>query len=90
VSSESGPNTPTSVTKAEVHSGMRADAAAAIGLRWRRSTRCSTNSCVEVADLADGGAAIRDTKAGADGPILVFSGEEWRAFVAGVKAGEFD
>jgi hypothetical protein len=69
---------------------MRANAPAASVLRWRRSTRCSSHSCVEVADLANGGAAVRDSNAGADGPILVFGGEEWHEFVDAVKAGEFD
>lgn len=51
---------------------------------------CTANTCVEVADVADGGAAIRDSKAGSNGPILVFSGIEWSEFVIAMKAGEFD
>jgi hypothetical protein len=90
VPAETAPDSPTPVDRADLHSGMPADAAAASALIWRRSTRCSTNSCVEVADLADGGVAIRDGKSGASSPILVFGGEEWRTFVADVKAGEFD
>jgi hypothetical protein len=39
--------------------------------------------------LPDGGVAVRDDKA-SDGPVLTFSTEEWRAFVAGAKDGEFD
>jgi hypothetical protein len=58
-------------------------------LTWR-SARCSTQSCIEVAELADGGVAIRDGKSGDAGLVLPFSGDEWRAFVAGIKAGEFD
>ncbi len=61
-------------------------------LKWRKSTRSDGNggSCVEVADLADGGAAVRDTKAKGNGPILWFTAAEWDAFVGGVKDGEFD
>jgi hypothetical protein len=33
--------------------------------------------------------AVRDSK-DPDGPKLAFSHADWRAFVAGVKAGEFD
>ncbi len=55
---------------------------------WRRSTRCDTGLCVEVAHIADA-TAIRDSK-DADGPILTFTRAEWLAFVAGVRAGEFD
>jgi len=44
---------------------------------------------VEVADLPDGGAAVRDSK-DPDGPKLVFTRAEWVAFLGGVKDGEFD
>jgi hypothetical protein len=36
-----------------------------------------------------GDVTVVDTKAG-DGPALKFTAPEWAAFVAGVKAGEFD
>ena len=87
---ETSPDTPSPVHRPELISGMRANAPEASVLRWRRSTLCSTSACVEFADLADGGAAIRDSKAGADGPILVFSSDEWREFVSGMQAGDFD
>ena len=61
-----------------------------ISYQWRRSTECSTNSCVEVTDLPKGGKALRDSKAGVSGPVLFFTAEEWSAFARGVKAGEFD
>jgi hypothetical protein len=41
-----------------------------------------------VADLPDGGAAVRDSKDPAS-PVLTFTAQEWVAFVRGVKAGEF-
>ena len=57
---------------------------------WRRSSRCGTHgACVEVADLADGAVAVRDGKTPATSPVLVFGAEEWIAFIAGVKTGEF-
>lgn len=58
-------------------------------LAFRPSSFCSTHSCVLVADLPDGGVAVRDSKV-PDGPVLTFSAEEWQAHIAGVKAGEFD
>lgn len=61
----------------------------ASSLTWR-SARCSTQSCVEIADLPDGGAAVRDGKLQQGSPILVFTSAEWHAFLAGVKGGEFD
>lgn len=52
------------------------------------SSFCDLGSCVEVAALEDGSVALRDTKVG--GSPYVFSSGEWSAFLAGVKAGEFD
>ena len=55
---------------------------------WRRSSHTGANgNCVEVAQLP-AVVAVRDSK-DPDGPRLTFSPGEWRAFVAGVKAGEF-
>lgn len=56
---------------------------------WVRSRACSSDGCVEVAHLADGDVAIRDSK-NADRPAHVFDRSEWSAFVTGVKNGEFD
>jgi hypothetical protein len=59
-------------------------------LVWGSSSFCPSGSgCVEIAALPDGGAAIRDGKDPA-GPRLLFDAAEWAAFVAAVKAGEFD
>jgi hypothetical protein len=58
---------------------------------WRTSSFSGANgNCVEVADLHGGGRAVRDTKDRGRGPILLFTSSEWQAFIAGVKAGEFD
>ena len=57
---------------------------------WHKSSlSADTGNCVEVAHLPDGTTAIRDSKA-PDGPTLTFNAAEWRAFVEGAKAGEFD
>jgi hypothetical protein len=58
-------------------------------IAWRRSSRCATQSCVEIADLPDGGVAVRDSKSPDSTPILVFAADEWNAFISGAKAGEF-
>jgi hypothetical protein len=59
--------------------------------RWRISSYSGANgNCVEVADLLDGGRAVRDTKLGEASPVLRYTASEWQAFVAGVRAGEFD
>lgn len=58
------------------------------GLDWRRSSLCSSGACIEVA--ADGSSVyLRDSKA-LDGAVLRFTREEFAAFTAGVKGGEFD
>ena len=57
---------------------------------WTKSSFCTgTATCVEVAALPDGGAAIRDGKH-LEGPELRFTATEWAAFLAGARAGEFD
>jgi len=65
---------------------------------WRKASTCDSNTCVEwtkaTACSADGNCAevailLRDSK-NPDGPVLSFTPDEWRAFVAGVRAGEFD
>lgn len=48
----------------------------------------SGNACVEIAVLPDA-VAVRDSK-DRGGPVLRFTAAEWRAFVAGVRAEEFD
>lgn len=57
---------------------------------WRKSTRSDANgNCVEVADNLSDVVAVRDSKHHA-GPVLVFTLDEWQAFIDGVRAGEFD
>ena len=58
-----------------------------VGLNWRKSSR-SACDCVEVAHLA-GGVAVRDSKHVAGG-TLAMAAPQWRAFVAGIRAGAFD
>jgi hypothetical protein len=58
-------------------------------MRWVRSRTCSSDGCVEVAHLADGSVAVRDSK-DVRKAAHVFDREEWSAFITGVKNGEFD
>jgi len=46
-------------------------------------------NCVEVAFLADGQIAVRNSR-DVDGPALVFTSAEWDAFLRGARGGEFD
>lgn len=66
------------------------DAPGLAGAAWRTSSRSNnTGACVEVARLAGGGWAVRDSK-DSRGPILIFTTAEWTAFVGGVCNGGFD
>ncbi|WP_345718773.1 DUF397 domain-containing protein [Kineosporia mesophila] len=57
-------------------------------VRFRTSSFSAEEACVEVG--ADGrGVLVRQSKDRSAGH-LSFTDREWRAFVAGVKAGEFD
>jgi hypothetical protein len=58
---------------------------------WRKSTYSGDNGggCVEVARNLPGVVAVRDSK-DPQGPKLAFTPDEWRAFTARIKAGEFD
>jgi len=56
---------------------------------FRTSSYCNFGNCVEVGRTPDGAVLVRDTKDRAQ-QALSFTDEEWAAFVAGGKAGEFD
>jgi Domain of unknown function (DUF397) len=57
---------------------------------WRKSGRSIGNGqCVEAARMSDGRLALRDSK-DKSGPVLLFSETEWRAFLGGVRDGDFD
>jgi hypothetical protein len=59
-------------------------------LTWTISSfSASNNSCVAAAPLAVGGVAVRNSNRPDDG-FVTFTPAEWDAFVAGVKADEFD
>ncbi|OZM73333.1 DUF397 domain-containing protein [Amycolatopsis antarctica] len=57
---------------------------------WQKSFASEPNggSCVEV-NLGSDRVGVRDTKL-EDSPVFVFDASEWSAFLAAVKAGQFD
>lgn len=60
------------------------------GAAWRKSSHSNgATNCVEVAQLSDGSVGVRHSRR-PDGAVIVYSRSEWAAFVAGVKALEFE
>ena len=60
------------------------------GASWRKSSRSSAQgNCVETARLPGGQVAVRNSRH-PEGPALVFTRAEVRAFLDGAKDGEFD
>lgn len=58
--------------------------------QWRKSKASNpSGNCVEVAALAGGDIAVRNSRHPA-GPALVYTRAEVAAFIEGVRNGEFD
>ncbi len=72
----------------QVNNGIPADQL--VSARWRKSQVSNpSGSCVEVAGLADGAVAVRNSRH-PSGPALIYTRAEIDAFLTGVKNGEFD
>lgn len=60
-----------------------------LGARWvKASASDGLNDCIELADLGES-VAMRNSR-DPEGPALIFTRPELRAFVAGSRMGEFD
>ncbi|MDK1476120.1 DUF397 domain-containing protein [Streptomyces sp. 549] len=60
------------------------------GAVWRKSRRSNpSGNCVELAGLADGAVAVRNSRH-PSGPALVYTEAEMAAFIRGAKDGDFD
>jgi hypothetical protein len=57
-------------------------------VKYVKPSQCPTSNCLEVG-IADGLVYLRDSKDRSI-PPLVFTRDEWVAFVSSVKFGEFD
>jgi predicted secreted Zn-dependent protease len=55
---------------------------------WRISSRCDSGACVGVA--RQGESVLVGNTSDPEAPVSRFTRQEWHAFVAGVKLGEFD
>ncbi|MFJ8106072.1 DUF397 domain-containing protein [Streptomyces sp. NPDC096132] len=70
-----------------VANGVRASA---LDVRWIKSSHSNAEgNCVEVAALAGGGVAMRNSR-DPEGPALIYTPAEVAAFLAGARDGEFD
>ncbi|WP_186315590.1 DUF397 domain-containing protein [Catellatospora sichuanensis] len=56
-------------------------------IEWNVGSYCDTAACVEVG-MGDGKVRIR--RARTSEPVVVFTHEEWTAFLRSAKDGEFD
>lgn len=60
------------------------------GIIWRKSRYSNpSGNCVELAELPDGGIAVRNSRH-PGGPALIYTRAELAAFVHGAKKGDFD
>ncbi|MEU3712222.1 DUF397 domain-containing protein [Streptomyces catenulae] len=57
--------------------------------RWFKSAASKTENCVEVTGLPSGDVAFRNSRF-PSGPALLFTADEMKAFINGVKCAEFD
>ena len=55
--------------------------------RWRKATFCAAGECVEISRQDD---RIVLRNSALPRAVVRYTPEEWRAFVAGLRAGEFD
>jgi hypothetical protein len=60
------------------------------GSNWVKSSLSFSNgNCVEVASLPHREIGVRNSR-DSEGAVLRFTPDEWRAFLGGVRNGEFD
>jgi hypothetical protein len=72
----------------DIYNGI--SAAELTNVTWQKSKHSNPNgACVEVAHLANGEIAVRNSRF-PTGPALVYTRAEIAAFLAGAKDGEFD
>ncbi len=70
--------------------GANADHARWPGVIWRKSARSNpSGNCVELAQLPTGEIGLRNSR-DPQGPVLIYTRSEIRAFIASAKQGDWD
>jgi Domain of unknown function (DUF397) len=73
-----------------VHEHLHVHLASLSNIQWRKSSASNpSGNCVELAELADGEIALRNSRF-PSGPVVVGSRAEVAAFLRAVRSGEFD
>jgi predicted secreted Zn-dependent protease len=67
---------------------MSANPEASGDFDWRISRQCESGACVGVG--RQGELVLIGNSSDPEAPVSRFTKQEWRAFVAGVKQGDFD
>jgi hypothetical protein len=66
----------------------RVDPSSPDGLTWRISRHCNGGTCIRVA--SSGNVVFVGDSKDPGGPVLSYTKNEWRGFVAGIKRGDYD
>ena len=67
---------------------MSVEPPAAGDIAWRDSRTCESGACVTVARQGDH--VLIGNSRQPDGPVITYTRDEWREFLAGAKLGDFD
>jgi hypothetical protein len=67
---------------------QRPNPTAAEALAWRITRRCNGGACVRVA-ASDDRIIVGDAKR-PDGPVIIYSRDDWTLFVDEIRLGRFD
>ena len=57
-------------------------------LTWRKARACESGACVMVARRGE--SVLLKNSTDPEGPVNVFTREEWSVFIDGIKLGDFD
>lgn len=72
-------------------SGNGVPAGELLGVTWQKSHRSSpSGNCVELAQLPHGGGVALRNSRDPEGPALIYTHDEIRAFILGARDGDFD